>query len=132
MSMRVRPRASWSRLIPSRLMKPSARQPRAVQRGPFHSRFELLEARAMLTATSHDPPPLLAAPASPVAALTSTNAPPIARGDSVVGLNTSPTVIDVLANDSDPDGALDPASVTIITPAAHGTTGVDPATGHVT
>ncbi|WP_272024158.1 Ig-like domain-containing protein, partial [Olleya namhaensis] len=36
--------------------------------------------------------------------------------DSVVGVTGTPTVIDVLANDSDSDGTLDPATVVIIDP----------------
>jgi hypothetical protein len=41
-------------------------------------------------------------------------------------------VIDVLANDSDPDGQLDAASVTVVTGPNHGTATVDPLTGRIT
>jgi hypothetical protein len=49
------------------------------------------------------------------------NAPPEA-GDDVSGvLRNTPRSIDVLANDFDPDGSLDPVSLTISLPPAHGT-----------
>jgi hypothetical protein len=46
------------------------------------------------------------------------NAPPVANGDSATAAmrktaSYTPKVISVLANDSDPDGNLDPASVSI-------------------
>ena len=44
----------------------------------------------------------------------------------------SSTVIDVLTNDSSPDGTLVPASVTIVTPPQFGVVSVNPATGAVT
>ncbi len=34
-------------------------------------------------------------------------------------------VVDVLANDADPDGALDPATLRIVQPPAHGTTTIN-------
>jgi len=48
----------------------------------------------------------------------SNNKPPVARNDSAsaskrTGTSYTPKVINVLSNDSDPDGNLDPASVTI-------------------
>ncbi|MBB6521493.1 Calx-beta domain-containing protein, partial [Pseudoteredinibacter isoporae] len=70
------------------------------------------------------------------------NTPPIASND-VVGGNTtnSPVVIDVLANDNDPDGSLVPSSVQIVgTPGAgtsltvggQGVWSVNSATGEIT
>lgn len=59
---------------------------------------------------------------------------PVANNDSAsVGKNTF-VVIDVLANDVDPDGnaTLDPASVTIIDAPAVGFAAVDTATGRIT
>src|SRR5262249_271989 len=46
----------------------------------------------------------------------------------------NPVIINVLENDTDPDGndKLDPASVTITSGPAHGTVSVDPASGAVT
>ena len=41
-------------------------------------------------------------------------------------------VVDVLANDVDDDGALDPASVTVAAPPANGTASVNPANGRIT
>lgn len=46
--------------------------------------------------------------------------PPVASNDSNVVAPEASVVIDVLANDSDPEGALDAASVEIQTPPAHG------------
>ena len=62
------------------------------------------------------------------------NAAPIAADDTVSTISNVPVLIDVLANDTDPPpaGALDPATVTIVSPATSGTTAVDPVTGIVT
>ncbi len=65
--------------------------------------------------------------------------PPVARNDSVSAVMDTPKVISVLANDNDPDGALDAATVTIVTPPSHGTAVVNasgtitytPATGYL-
>lgn len=48
------------------------------------------------------------------------NLAPVAVDDTASTAG-APVVIDILANDSDPDGALDPASVTITAPPAFGT-----------
>ncbi|WP_370277737.1 retention module-containing protein [Pontibacterium sp.] len=58
--------------------------------------------------------------------------PPVALPDSVSVDEDSSVVIDVLANDSDPDGDLDPSTVTIVSPPSNGTVTVDPVTGAVT
>jgi hypothetical protein len=60
------------------------------------------------------------------------NYAPAAVDDQVSTREDTPVIIDVLSNDSDPDGNLDPTSVSIVTGAAHGTTSVDPLTGKVT
>ncbi|PKG50222.1 Ig-like domain-containing protein, partial [Olleya sp. 1-3] len=63
--------------------------------------------------------------------------------DAVVGITGTPTVIDVLANDSDSDGTLDPTTVVIIDPdtglpvttltvPGEGAWVVDPITGEIT
>ncbi|WP_354529251.1 Ig-like domain-containing protein [Nakamurella sp. UYEF19] len=56
-----------------------------------------------------------------------------AVGDTAVGAQNAPVIVDVLANDTTSAGAapLNPVSVTTTTPA-HGTTSVDPVTGRVT
>jgi len=61
------------------------------------------------------------------------NQPPVANNDNAVVPAPGDTVIvDVLANDSDPDGSLDPATVAITTAPAHGAVvGVDPVSGEV-
>ncbi|MCG8427845.1 MAG: retention module-containing protein, partial [Chromatiales bacterium] len=52
--------------------------------------------------------------------------PPVADNDNATtGLN-NPVVINVLANDDDPDGSLVPTSVTITSQPAHGTVVVNP------
>jgi nitrogen fixation protein FixH len=59
---------------------------------------------------------------------------PTAEDDTATAFGTSPVTIDVLANDSDPDGPdkIDPSSVTVVNQPAHGTTSVDAATGEIT
>jgi cytochrome c peroxidase len=59
-------------------------------------------------------------------------APPVAGDDIVTTKLNAPVVIQVLANDSDPYGALNPASVAIATFPAMGWMLVNPATGAVT
>jgi hypothetical protein len=48
------------------------------------------------------------------------NVPPVAVNDSVLVERNVPKMIDVLANDSDAEGKLDPASIVIVTAPAHG------------
>jgi hypothetical protein len=59
---------------------------------------------------------------------------PTANDDFATTNAGSPVTIDVLANDTDPAGhnELDPSSVTVIRPPAHGTASLDPATGRIT
>jgi len=49
-----------------------------------------------------------------------------------VSLRPLPVTVNVLANDSDVDGSLDPATLTLITPPASGTATVNAATGAIT
>ncbi|MDZ7268412.1 MAG: tandem-95 repeat protein, partial [candidate division KSB1 bacterium] len=60
------------------------------------------------------------------------NAAPVANNDSASTTAGTAVTINVLANDSDSDGTLDPASVTITTAAANGTTSVNSSSGAVT
>ncbi len=60
------------------------------------------------------------------------NDAPIAVDDTATVATDSTVVVAVLANDSDPDGMLVPASVTVVTPPLHGTPLVDPVAGTVT
>ena len=59
---------------------------------------------------------------------------PVAVDDSAATTAAVPVIINVLANDSDPNtgGILLPSTVTIVTAAANGTTSVNPVTGIVT
>jgi Ca2+-binding RTX toxin-like protein len=53
------------------------------------------------------------------------NQPPVAGDDTVDTAFETALVIAVLANDTDPDGTLEPATVTIVTPPALGTAAVN-------
>lgn len=71
--------------------------------------------------------------------LTVVNVPPLAQADEVWVNPGESVVIDVLANDRDPDrsqtpggGGLDPASVTVVKEPEFGDYRVDPATGRIT
>jgi hypothetical protein len=66
------------------------------------------------------------------AALGISNLPPVAVADARVTDEDTVLSIPVLANDADPDGQLDPATVTIVHSAAHGTLVLDLADGRVT
>lgn len=60
------------------------------------------------------------------------NDPPVAADDAAATDEDTPVVIDVLANDSDVDGTLDPASVAVTSAPSMGAVAVDPATGAIT
>ncbi len=60
------------------------------------------------------------------------NTPPAARDDMVITLQDTPVEINVLTNDSDPDGSLNPASVTVMSGPGHGATAVDATNGQIT
>src|SRR5207302_111899 len=59
---------------------------------------------------------------------------PTANDDFADTDGNNPVTVDVLANDTDPDGQgeLNPASVKLVSQPAHGTVTVDPATGKMT
>ena len=61
------------------------------------------------------------------------NAPPVANNDPGVTTNkNTAVVINVLSNDSDPDGTINPTTVAVVGSASHGTTSVNPTTGAIT
>lgn len=64
--------------------------------------------------------------------LTVTNASPVAHDVTAITDQEVAIAIDVTANDHDPDGDIDPATVTILTHPSHGSVAVDLATGEVT
>ncbi len=68
---------------------------------------------------------------TPVPNPTPNAAPFVNRNDAFTNEDT-PVVVNVLDNDSDPDGQINPGSVTITIPPAHGTTQIDAATGQIT
>lgn len=75
-------------------------------------------------------------PLSSTATLTITiipiNDPPDAVDDTAVTNEDTPVVIDILANDSDVDGNLVPASVVLVSPPAHGSVTFNPVSGAAT
>jgi hypothetical protein len=58
--------------------------------------------------------------------------PPMVGDDSATTQQNVPVNINLLANDADPDGSIDPSSVTITQPPLHGTATVNPVTGFCT
>ena len=60
------------------------------------------------------------------------NDPPEARDDEATAMEAAPVTIDVLANDTDVDENLDPATVTVLDEPAGGSVAVDPASGEIT
>ena len=64
-------------------------------------------------------------------AVSDVNDPPLAEDDQAETITDIPVSIDVIDNDSDADGDLDPGSVVVTTSPAHGTTVVDPQTGAI-
>ena len=61
------------------------------------------------------------------------NSPPVAGNDLGETVEDTPVIIDVLANDNDPDGPgeIDPTTVVVQTGPWHGVTSVNPATGQI-
>jgi len=72
-----------------------------------------------------------AAPALVTVIVTPLNARPIALADSAATPQDSSVTVPVLANDSDPDGALVPASLAVTVAPAHGVALVDTVAGAV-
>ena len=64
--------------------------------------------------------------------VTSVNDSPVATNDSATIPEDQPVVIEVLTNDSDVDGTLDPTSCTIVTPPSNGSATVDGVSGDIT
>ncbi|MCG8404095.1 MAG: Ig-like domain-containing protein [Phycisphaerales bacterium] len=58
--------------------------------------------------------------------------PPVAQDNNTTTNEDTARVIDILANDSDPDGNLDPTSVTVTVAPTNGTTAINATTGQVT
>ena len=64
--------------------------------------------------------------------VTAVNDAPVAADDTATTDEDAPVTVDVLANDGDLEGALDPASVSVIGGPSHGSVSIDPATGRIT
>ncbi len=59
------------------------------------------------------------------------NGPPTAADDTAATLENEPVTVDVLANDADADGSLDPATVAVADPPANGSA-IEEADGRIT
>jgi len=60
------------------------------------------------------------------------NTPPVAVDDNVSAMPEIPVEIDIIANDYDTGGKIDPATVTLVQAPANGTAEINPVTGVVT
>ncbi len=60
------------------------------------------------------------------------NQPPVVADDFAATPIGVPVVIDLLANDHDPDGSIDPSSVHLLGGSSNGTTSINPTTGELT
>ena len=60
------------------------------------------------------------------------NDPPVANDDSANTDEDTPVDIDVVGNDVDSDGVIDPTTVVIVTDVSNGIASVNPTTGVVT
>lgn len=60
------------------------------------------------------------------------NDPPVLRDDTAITDEDTPVVIDVLANDTDKEGPLDPTSVERVSGPSHGRVAIDKSTGAIT
>ena len=60
------------------------------------------------------------------------NQPPHASNDTAPVARGGSALVDVLSNDSDPDGSLDPTTVSVASPPASGSAQVNPVTGAIT
>jgi len=60
------------------------------------------------------------------------NLAPIATADSAITTQNKPVVINVLANDIDPDGILPHNTITLVSGPSNGTAALNPATGNIT
>lgn len=63
--------------------------------------------------------------------ITASNLPPIANNDSATTASGTAVTVNVVANDTDPDGTINTATITIVTPPLNGTAVANP-TGTVT
>ncbi|MBN1995360.1 MAG: tandem-95 repeat protein [Anaerolineae bacterium] len=77
------------------------------------------------TPTPIPPTPTLVPPPPP-------NQPPIAIDDAANTNENTPVTVNVLLNDSDPDGTLVPGTVAVISGPANGAVAVNPGTGQIT
>jgi hypothetical protein len=79
-----------------------------------------------------DGTPVLCDQAMQIITVNPVNDPPVAVNDAVSGPEDSPMVVNILANDSDPDGNILNGSVSIIGMPSNGMINYDPTTGNLT
>ena len=87
------------------------------------------------TSVPNPPTPTSVSPTSTSVPVTSTptNQPPVANNDFPLAIDEdTAAVINVLSNDSDPDGVLVPGTGVVVSGPANGTATVDPASGLIT
>ncbi len=65
-------------------------------------------------------------PATVTLSINPVNDPPIASDDSAIANENTPEIIDVLANDTDADGTIDPSSVVVTSQPANGAASANP------
>jgi CSLREA domain-containing protein len=99
--------------------------------GAFAETFSALPGQ-FISATATDPDGNTSEFAKTVAITGVTNASPVAQNDDVVTAQATSITIDILANDEDPDGDLDPATVVVKSGPSNGATDVSQTTGAVT
>jgi len=78
------------------------------------------------------PPPVLCDTATVYIVVVPVNDPPVALPDNATTNEDTPVLINVLNNDSDPDGVIVPGTTVITSNPANGTVSVNPLTGEIT
>ncbi len=68
--------------------------------------------------------PVLCDTATVTVTVTPVNDPPVANDDTTGTSEDTPVTIDVTANDTDPDGVIDPTTVVVVSAPASGSTSV--------
>jgi gliding motility-associated-like protein len=76
--------------------------------------------------------PVLCDQATVTISVTAVNDVPIATDDANITNMDTPVVINVVSNDTDIDGTINPSSVSIVSGPTHGTISIDPVTGKIT
>lgn len=97
-----------------------------------HADFNGVDTFTYALADDGNPPPLRQGTAEVTVTVVAVDDAPRTQPDSASTDEDTPVIVDVLANDTDVDGELVTASVTVVSGPANGTTTVNPDTGAVT